>query len=400
MTRLPSIVVLLMLLPAAALAETQVRHDDRVDPMIGVNIWSVHSKPIGEGAWSQEMVAIRAHGFGGVTVLPQSFVNLQTGEVTATDPTPKARFGGISDNELAVTIRRAKTLGMTVTVSPTIEPANRTVFRGEIAFNDPRPDEPESKRRDDNGVDSAENEARFWHTYTARIVRLAVISQEAGADRFNIGAELPWLDTDPRNADHWKTLIDAVDAAFNGQIGYTTVHWTFDRDATVRMIWSDPRIDYISISSYFAVATQDECARSGTPDFVELVRRNFAKQLDERVLPVARKLNKKVILNEVGFTPFDGTAAAPWDWTLGDRATYDPVEARECFEGVFRALAGRREQIEAVHLWCWGWRGGFAGERFYIHPTVTDLPHTPNFDESQMRPANDFIRQYLGTPDK
>lgn len=387
---------------ACALAQP-IRHRPDRDPVIGVNIWSVHARPQGEGAWSTQMNAIRAHGFGGVTILPQSFVDLQTGAVTPQDPTPQPRFGGMTDAELAVAIRRAKALGMTVTVSPTIEPANRTLFRGEISFNDPPPDEPNTGKRADNGVDTPENHARFWQTYQARIVQLAAIAQAEGADRFNIGAELPWLDTDPRNAEHWARLIDAADAVFLGRLGYTTVHWTFDRDATVRMIWSNPKIDYISISSYFAVATPEQCARSGAegdPAFVGLVAENFSKQLEDRVLPVAKRLGKRVILNEVGFTPYEGTGAAPWDWTLGERAPYDGIEARNALEGVFRAVAGRGEHIEAVHLWCWGWPGGFAGERFYIHPLPVDLPQTPNFDESHTRPMNLLIREYLSKPDE
>lgn len=374
-----------------------LKHDDVRDPTIGISIWSVHARPRGVPAWQREIDSIAGMGFGGVTILPQFFVDLRTGQVTLNDPTPNPKFGGMTDWELSAAIRRGKSLGLVVTVSPTLEAANRAVFRGHIAFNDPRPDVPDSRANPDNGEDSPAAEQLFWASYTRHIAHLARISQEAGADRFNIGAELAALDSDPRNARHWAQLIDAADQQFRGELGYTSVHWNVDHPAAIADIWANPKIDYISCSAYFDLATREQAARSGEPGdkaFVAIVRESFAQALETRVLPTARKLKKKVVLNEIGVTPYDGATVNPWDWTHGDRAAYDPAEARNAFEGIFRALAGRRDEIAAANLWVWGWEGGFPGERFYIRDPIVDLPHTP-FDETQMRLSVEWIKQYL-----
>jgi len=382
--------VLLVLVLTTLAAAQPLRHDPSRDPVIGVNIWSVYAGGAGVAAWEEQIERIHRMGFGAVTILPQFFVNLATGEVSRQDPTPRPTYGGMSDTELTAAIAKAKSLGLIVTVSPTLEPANRTLFRGEIAFNDSPP-------KEHNGVDTPDAEARFWSSYTAQIAHFAALAQAAGADRLNIGAELGTLDTDPRNARLWKILIETADEHFTGQLGYTTVHWTFDSPATRAMIYADPKIDYISLSSYFALATEAQAAASGGPgdvEFVRIVQENFTRALKDRILPAAAALKKPVILNEIGITPFDGAAAQPWDWTLGDRAKYDPAEARNVLEGIFRAIADRNEQIVTANLWIWGWPGGFASERFYINDNPADLPDTP-FDESQMSLSNEFIKAYL-----
>ncbi|MCS7034369.1 MAG: hypothetical protein NZ561_10330 [Phycisphaerae bacterium] len=384
-----AMLLLMAIASAARGGEPLVHHPDR-DPVIGVNLWSVYAGPMGIPAWQQQVRRIHAMGFGGLTILPQLFVDLRTGEVSPDDPTPNPTFGGMTDQELTAAVQEAKSLGLLVTVSPTLEAANRSIFRGFIAFND----EP---ARDDNGLDLPQIEDRFWTSYTAQIVRLARVAQLAGADRFNIGAELGALDTDRRNQPRWQALIASADAVFQGELGYTTTHWTFDRPETARMIWADPRIDYIGLSAYFPLASAEESFRSheiGREAFVQIVQRNFAQALDRRILKLAEQTGKNVVLSEVGITPFDGAASAPWNWQQGDAARYDPDEAEWALEGVLRALAGRKGRISAVHLWTWGWPGGFAGERFYISDNLEDLPSTA-LDESKMAPANRLLRAYL-----
>lgn len=379
-----------------AFAAEPLRRDPARDPVIGINIWHVHAQPAGVDVVVNQIERMHRMGFAAVTILPAAFVNLQTGEVTPNDPTPNARFGGFTDAELSAAIRRAKELGMFVTVSITLEAADRKIFRGHIAFNDPLPGLTDQKP--DNGVDSPENEARFWAGYIEQINRFAAIAQSAGADRINVGAEMQALDTDDRNAAHWGKLIDAADEIFKGEIGYTAVHSTFDSPQTCAMIWANPKIDYISLSAYFDLATKEQSANSGAPgdsQFANIVRDNLSRAIEEHVLPTAKKFNKKATLNEIGVIPFDGTTAQPWNWEIGDRAPNDPAEARNAFEGIFRAVAGRKETISNVNLWVWGWPGGFVGERFYINDDPVDWPATTNFDESQMKQSVEFIREYL-----
>ena len=353
-------------------------------PTVGFNIWDPLPHAEDPQRLVREVEAMHAAGFKRVVLLPFVYADLSTGHVRADWPGDK--FSTMTDAELSAAAERAKRLGMTVGVTPFVEPRDRTVGRNELAF-----------------TPATEAGRAFWADYRREVVRLAAVAKHAGVDEFNVGSELVGMDYDRANADEWKRLIDAAADAFGSGVGYTTQHWTFDQPATVDMIWRHPRINVVSLSAYLdyqpqyghaGLCSPDDCRgdKSSSPAFVATVETNFDAFYETRIKPVAAAVGKPVRVGEFGLPPYDTAATIPYRWQWPTGTPYDPAEAANAWRGVLAACA-KHPEIRSIDAWIWGWPGGFPGERFYLRPAATDDTPGDGFDESQCRAVIGVLRQ-------
>ncbi len=368
-------------------------YEPAVDPRIGYNIWDPTPHTENLQRLVNEVNAMHAGGMNEVSFIPFAYTDMTTGHIQQFYNGQV--FGSMTDSELDAGIRRAKELGMKVTITPIIQQRDRGDGRDQIDFT------PQTN----NGVN-------FWNDYKTNFVRWAQVAQNAGADKFNIGSEMVGLDNNIANKQSWTDVINAVDAAFTGRIGYTTQHWTFGEANIKEMIWNNPKIDYVSFSAYptyqpgvgkngLASDTQAAGSNSDSQAFVNTVRDNFIRYLNTEIFPLISDVNKPLIIGEFGLTPFDGASTIPYKWWYSvdpndpNFIAYDPLEQKNAWEGIIRALDGKGAQIEAIHAWIWGWQGGFGGEQFYMRPGATDITYPyANFDESQAAMASNFLTQF------
>lgn len=350
-----------LVLPEASRAAQGI-YEPGHDSRVGINLWRVQPSAT---TVSQEIQAMHTAGFGQVALIPIAFADTGTGHISRTDNTGFISQT-ISDAELDSAIRTAKTLGMGVTVSPFIQTHGLQTSRAFMNF-------------------AGESATNFWADYNALTASWAQIAQDAGADRYLVGSELSTLADDTTHAAAWTSLISTANTHFSGEIGYNETHWDYRGPNLKSMIWDDPNVDFVSISSYRDLATPaaaDASGGAGDPTFVAHVKANVDTWLDTEVLPYAGGLKNgagmKVVMGELGVIPVNRGTIDPWDFMKiappDEEIDYDANESRNAFEGVFAALDGRAADVDAINLWMWGWEGGFTTEPFYLNPTTTVNP--------------------------
>jgi hypothetical protein len=222
-----------------------------------------------------------------------------------------------------------------------------------------------------------------------------------------IGTELKAMDDDNNNAAHWSSVITAVDNVYHGSLGYAA-NWDDYRNAIVQAnIWENAKVDYIGIDSYFntvlydyvkytnptltttqinAIVTNAVNPIQSYPDqsFVALMTNAWNKFLDidsatvtsggrtyyqyDGILPyaAARKggAGMPVQFTEQGYEYFNLSSASP-QTTSGSTDNAEQVMA---FEGLMRALDGRKQVLPAVDIWQWEMSGS-QGSTWNINPT-------------------------------
>nr|MCU0983009.1 hypothetical protein [Pirellulaceae bacterium] len=99
-----------------------------LDPMPGFNLvswWNFGAE--GASKWEAAVDDLFAHDFRAVSLIPVRYVDLTTGAISGEQKAPEIAH-------IAAGMARAKSLGMTVTVNPMVEPENFSQWRGEVQF--------------------------------------------------------------------------------------------------------------------------------------------------------------------------------------------------------------------------------------------------------------------------
>ena len=358
------------------------------DPHVGMNVWRVYDG----GDLVEQVNRMHAAGYRQVNLIPRAHADgrwsddvggfVVTGLPTLNDPANTNV--GFDDAELRAAIARGKALGMHVSVTPHLTTPGNAVGRDRMQLN----------------VAGATDRAGFFNAYGDLLEGWATIAQQEGADRFNVGSELTGLAGDARNADGWGEVIDRVDAAFDGRIGYQELQFAFDNEA-VRAIWSRDAIDYVSISGYLEVEQRGpsydppaEVYEIQQPDdvaFAQLIA-DFVGHPDAdlgAMQATARAIGKPLILEELGTTAVNGASGQPYRWDLTGAS--DPAEMLLWYQGVLSVFDGRygtgAGEIERVNLWTWAWEGGYVGEPFDLGPNL------PEGHANAL--ASDFLSSYV-----
>ena len=174
-------------------------------------------------------------------------------------------------------------------------------------------------------------------------------------------------------------MINSVNAQFNGTIGYAANWDNYNNANVTNTIWEHPAIDYIGIDSYFQnLLTNSQADNSGTyPNigFITEVENAWNDRLDNVILPfaAARKggTGMPIEFTEVGYLPYNRTTVNPQNGS----GTLDQDEQNMAFEGLMRALDGRRASGEflATHIWQWDMQGS-AGSQWNMNPNGGNQP--------------------------
>jgi len=347
LTRRRSVATLLPLCVAAALCTPRfLRANPTVyevgsDPSVGYNLisWSNFS---GSAANFVDAVnRLDAAGFRSVSISPVRFVNTTTGAITENNSSP-------SLSAIGAGVARAQELGMRVTLNPFVEPQNFSNWRGYY-----------------NPFGTAAD--TFWADYKDYLLEVAAIAQTNHVESMTVGTELRAI---TRNSSHnadWTDVIDAVNSAYDGQLGYAANWDNYDNSNVVNTIWENPAIDFVGIDSYFSggrgldVSTAEADNSQGDPDgFLDVVTAAWSDKLQNELLPfaAARKggVGMPLEFTEVGYRTRNRTVLTPQN-----ESTNDPLDRDEqalAFRGLLQALDGLGDQFTAIHVWNWDMPGG------------------------------------------
>lgn len=350
---------ILALTASPTLAE-QCRYELDADPAPGFNLISWANFAEGATIWENAVQAIYDNGFREVSINPVRFVDEHSGAISSCDQ----RMDCPPNAHIEAAVRRARSLGMTITLNPFVEPNGFSVWRGEMNF-------------------TGEAKEQFWRNYQSYLTDIAMIAQTHGVDRLSIGTELNALVEDQSNNSNWIQLIDAVDSLFNGQLGYAANWNDYQNSNLTQTIWEHPKIDFLGVDAYHPlVATPADAQGFGEPS-ISVLKRSWQSILNDPnggfahgILAFAAErkggMGMPVVLTEHGICALDKATVEPFNFRCPNSSS-DLAEQHNDYLALMYAADGLRArppadgQLDAIHIWHWKMAGA-EGSQYALDP--------------------------------
>jgi hypothetical protein len=171
---------------------------------------------------------------------------------------------------------------------------------------------------------------RWWASYLRFILRYAELAAASQVSWLAIGSELGSTEA---WRDRWYHLISQVRQVFPGKLLYSA-NWDHYEQVS---FWA--RLDAIGVSSYFGIAATSEDSTSAMAQRWRRIQTELAR--------FAVKLDKPLLLTELGYPSRDGATRAPWDYTR--EGPVDLEEQRRAFAAV--AAAWLDNAVSGVMIW-------------------------------------------------
>ena len=233
-------------------------------------------------------------------------------------------------------------------------------------------------------ADMAPADIDAWFAgYKSMIIDYARLAADTGVSMFSIGCELKSL-TGAAYKDHWTDIISAVRAVYAGPLTYAATALEISSVS----FWE--QLDVVGVNPYIPLS------KSTTPTTEALVHawthvpvdHQLAGQLDYRspvdfLRDFAWRLDKPLLMTEIGYRSLDGAALNPGTWK--NTGTADQAEQATLYEAFFRVWADHAgDWLIGAHLWNWEPRSNPIGE---------ETGYTP-----QNKLAESVIARWYGSP--
>ena len=209
----------------------------------------------------------------------------------------------VSDARLRETIRYALKSGLRVSLLPVLlirNADNDDDWRGTLRPADP---------------------GKFWRSYDSLLCRYLDIAREEKVDMFSVGSELCSLE---KHWDVWPRLIQNARGRYAGWLTYS-VNWDHYQ---VPRFWH--LLDQVGMTGYFEL-TEDKNARLAQ---LTAAWRRVRKEIEQ----VSKRLDRPIVLTELGYASQDGANTAPWNYLLAT-GDIDLREQADCFEAFAQVMA-------------------------------------------------------------
>ena len=203
---------------------------------------------------------------------------------------------------------------------------------------------------------------RWWNGYERFVLHYAHIAEAADAEWMSIGSELGSTET---WRDRWFHLVGRLERVTSAQLLYSANWDHFDQVS----FW--PRIDAIGINGYFPLSRSD----AASVKEMSATWRSKAKTVTAQ----AKRVDKPLVLTEVGYLSRNGGAVRPWDYTAS--GAIDLEEQRRAYAAFASAWAPLSTQLRGVIFWDWNGDGG-----------LRDKGYTPRGKPAEAE-ARRFFRQ-------
>jgi serralysin len=260
----------------------------------------------GSPAGLAAMQEVAATGANSIELSPRLFTQTKTSNDVIADPAKTE-----SDANIAAAIQQAHDLGLSVLLKPNVTGLDGT-NQARITPSDP---------------------AAFFASYTAEMVDLARVAQQAGAESFSIGNELSAL-SGSQYRDYWVTLIDDVRQVYSGQITYSAA----TDEANHVSFWD--QVDVIGINAYPPLTSSlDPTVADMVTAWNSVPKDNYWAAAMNYQSPVdffhslSLEYGKQVEFTETGYRSLDGTNISPGG---GSGSTPDPQEQLDAFNAFFQ----------------------------------------------------------------
>jgi len=238
----------------------------------------------------------------------------------------------VTDEQLIAGIRQVKKAGLRVILKPQILVENG--WAGEI------------KPRHEAGWKN------WFESYAGRLLHYAEIAEREGAEIFVVGTELKQTD----RRQEWMKLIADVRRVYRGKLTYAA----HNPDGVAGYaFWN--QLDMIGVTLYPPLGEDvvREEMLSKIVDAVDLLEKQ------------QRKINKEVLVAEVGVPSVAGGQAAPWQIPL--RGVESDVNMQAMVLELWLRELQRRNWVRGVLVWDW-FSDPYAGGRKDTDFTVQNKP--------------------------
>ncbi|MDD5072313.1 MAG: hypothetical protein PHW51_00840 [Candidatus Omnitrophica bacterium] len=224
-----------------------------------------------------------------------------------------------TDEGLAHAIGQAHNLGLKVMLKPHLDLVKGGYWRGEIQFNN-----------------DADWEAWF-RSYGNFISHYAALAEKENVELLCIGVELTTPAT--YKGELWdKYVISEVRKVFTGPITYAA-NWNEEYQNIT--FWD--KLDYAGLDAYFPLSDKEKPA-------LDDLREGWKKYIPE-IEVWQKKINKPVILTEVGYKSSTGAAKTPWEHQLGREV--DLQLQSDCYTAMLEAFWDK-PWFYGMYWWYWG----------------------------------------------
>ncbi len=288
---------------------------------------------------AQQLGELREGGVEWIALTPSWFQESKDSTEIYRDPRQSP-----SDESVRHVIRLAHRLGLKVLLKPQVDLMDDD-WRGEIKFSEP-----------DAWEMWFENYGRFIHHY-------ADIAEAEGVAIFCIGVE---LDGTSHREFAWRKIIRSVRERFSGPLTYAA-NW--GREAEIR--WWDS-LDYAGVDAYFPLA-----ANPGSE--VSEIKQAWAVHVTH-LRSWASRIDKPVLLTEIGYRSVEHAAAEPWEWKRAGQVSVE--EQSRLYQAALEVLWN---EPWLYGMYWWEWRP------FRPVKAESDIGFTP-----QDKPAWEVLRSFYG----
>ena len=232
-----------------------------------------------------------------------------------------------TDEGLVHAIERAHQLGFKVMLKPHLDLSEGAEinWRGEIDFPN------------DTGW-------RAWfESYATFILHYAALAQQHQVELFCVGTEL--TNAAAWHEALWRDVIQRVRGVYRGPLTYAA-NW--NEEYQLIKFWD--ALDYAGLDPYFPLSEQE------IPTLAQL-REGWLKHLPD-IESWQQRINKPVLITEVGYKSVVGTAQAPWE----DAPNPISLELqRDCYQAFFE-MFWSKPWFYGVYWWHWGTNEKMGGE--------------------------------------
>jgi len=202
--------------------------------------------------------------------------------------------------------------------------------------------------KDWRGVIRPDDWDQWWNAYDGFIDRFVSVANRAEVDLLIIGSE---LNSTEDMTDRWTEISARVRRDFDGQIGYSANWDRFDK----MELW--PLVDVMCVSSYFELERDDPAAS---------VQRLADAWKPERskMLRVARKWDKPLLISEIGYPSVPWASAHPWNYVVKAGAEADHEAQARAWNAFFRAWTSvfRDQDTPARGFFAYHWTPYYTGD--------------------------------------
>ncbi len=173
----------------------------------------------------------------------------------------------------------------------------------------------------------------FFRSYETFILHYAALAQRERFEALAVGTEL--VRSSAREAD-WRRVIARVRQVYDGPLTYCAA-WN---EAAQVPFWD--ALDFVGVQAYYPLR--------GDPHGDEAALRASWAELARALEALARRVDRPVVLTEVGYKSLAGSLARPWEWDTRGEVDYGLQAA--AFRAMFEALA-RRDWFGGTFVWKW-----------------------------------------------